>query len=421
MSYLTYHHGSYWFQLRVPAPLVTRYGRVLRVHLQTQERCVAQHQAYQLAGQWLARFQAERADPGQLLPLTPPAISVPFSPACPAVSPQADANQTELVAHVPTGPGYTDLYQAWKRIDPDRDPTILREMRTIADQLKSFCKKPPVQLQRVDVARFRDHLGRQKLARGTIGKKIGFVSTLLQAGYDAGLVPSNVARGLRVPKAKIETLVRRSFSNPELERLMVSSLYTSRYRPVGGAGEAAAWLPLIALATGARLEEIAQLRVDDLILDRQYGPLMRITDAGEGQQLKTESSRRIIPLHAQLVNAGLLRYAALVKAARHDWLFPELAADHDGRRGANVGKWFQRYLRDKSGLGISDPAVVFHSFRHTFKTCCRAASIEEEVSDALTGHAPASVARAYGEMPLSRLVPAVQSLVFPVAFPMVQD
>lgn len=36
MFYLSYHHGSYWFQLRVPAPLVAKYGRVLRVHLQTQ-------------------------------------------------------------------------------------------------------------------------------------------------------------------------------------------------------------------------------------------------------------------------------------------------------------------------------------------------------------------------------------------------
>ncbi|MFZ4539143.1 tyrosine-type recombinase/integrase [Propionivibrio sp.] len=418
MSYFTYHHSSYWFQLRVPVPLVPRYGRLLRINLQTQERPVAQYQSFQLAGQWLARFQAERSDPGQQYPL---AIATNDVLVNPAVPPQPAPKPTDPVTPTLVGPGYADLYQAWKRIDPDRDSTILREMRSIADQMKSFCKKTPGQLQRVDVARFRDHLGNQRLARGTIAKKIGFISTLLQAGYDAGLVPSNVARGLRVPKGKIETLVRRSYSTSELERLMASSLYTSRYRPVGGGGEAAAWLPLIALATGARLEEIAQLRVEDLILDRQHGPLMRITDEGEGQQLKTESSRRIIPIHPQLIDAGLLRYADLVREARHDWLFPELVADHDGRRGANFGKWFQRYLRDTSGLGILDPAVVYHSFRHTFKTFCRAASIDEEVSDTLTGHAPTSIGRTYGEMPLSRLVPAIRSLVFPVAFPIIQD
>ena len=44
-------------------------------------------------------------------------------------------------------------------------------------------------VQRVDVARFRDHLGRQKLARGTIGKKIGFVSTLALTALLFSIVP----------------------------------------------------------------------------------------------------------------------------------------------------------------------------------------------------------------------------------------
>ena len=182
MSYLSYHHGSYWFQLRVPAPLVAKYGRVLRVHLQTQERSVAQHQAYQMAGQWLARFQAERldSDPPNLSTVANRAPSIPIAPAVPP-QPEPQPNDPSIPSFI--CPGYSDLYNAWKRIDPDRDPTILREMRSIADQLKSFCKKSPLQLQRVDVARFRDHLGRQRLARGTIAKKIGFVSTLLQAGF----------------------------------------------------------------------------------------------------------------------------------------------------------------------------------------------------------------------------------------------
>ncbi|MFZ4537844.1 hypothetical protein [Propionivibrio sp.] len=57
----------------------------------------------------------------------------------------------------------------------------------------------------------------------------------------------------------------------------------------------------------------------------------------------------------------------------------------------------------------------------TFKTLCRAASIDEEVSDALTGHAPISVGRSYGEMPLSRTIPAIRSLVFLIEFPLVQE
>ena len=41
----------------------------------------------------------------------------------------------------------------------------------------------------------------------------------------------------------------------------------------GGAGEAAYWLPLLALFTGARLEELAQLRVSDLASEEGLGLL----------------------------------------------------------------------------------------------------------------------------------------------------
>ncbi len=48
---------------------------------------------------------------------------------------------------------------------------------------------------------------------------------------------------------------------------------------------------MIGLVTGARLEEIAQLLTHDIIEDSEHGPLMRITDEGETQRLKTIGSR----------------------------------------------------------------------------------------------------------------------------------
>ena len=48
-------------------------------------------------------------------------------------------------------------------------------------------------------------------------------------------------------------------------------------------------------------------------------------------------------------------------------------------------------------LGIDNPSSVFHSFRHGFKDALRAAGVNEDVSDALTGHSGGnSVARGYG-------------------------
>lgn len=135
-----------------------------------------------------------------------------------------------------------------------------------------------------------------------------------------------------------------------------------------------------------------------------------------GQSVKTVSSRRTVPLHPDLVRAGLMRYWDSMRDAESEWLFPELVPDHDGRRGGNYGKWFARYLRSSKGCRIVDKRVVFHSFRHTFKTLCRDAGIAEEVHDALTGHVGRTVGRSYGHMPLSALTHAVAKVRFPTVF-----
>jgi integrase len=292
-------------------------------------------------------------------------------------------------------------------------------MQAAIREFRRMCPVPAAALTRADIAAFRDQLLGKAQARATVAKKVGFLSTLLQVGLDAGLLTQNVARGLKIPKAHVPTLVRRGFTAQELERLFASPIYTQAHRPLAGGGEACAWMPMLALATGARLEEIAQLRTDDLYVDATHGALMRITDEGPGQRLKTEGSRRIVPLHRELVRAGLLDYVEAVREGGSEWLFPALEPDHDGRRGGNVGKWFQRFLRAPSGLGIRDPRLVFHSFRHTFKTLCRAALIPEDVHDALTGHLSSSVSRTYGEMPLAPLVAAMAAVSLPVALPRV--
>ena len=53
--------------------------------------------------------------------------------------------------------------------------------------------------------------------------------------------------------------------------------------------------------------------------------------------------------------------------------------------------------RGRSQLGVTNKALVFHSFRHGFKDALRAAGVSEDVNDALTGHAGGgTVGRTYG-------------------------
>jgi integrase len=153
-------------------------------------------------------------------------------------------------------------------------------------------------------------------------------------------------------------------------------------------------LPLIALFSGARLEELAQLRVGDLANVHGLGCYLNITDEGEGSQLKTKNARRRVPVHPELEALGFLAYWKSCRKEGREFVFPDLKPDVAGKRSGNWSKWFGRYKRD---IGIADKRKVFHSFRHGFIDACRAAGVQTEVRDVLVGHANDSVAAEYGE------------------------
>ena len=58
-SYLTTHHGSFWFQIRVPMAHQPRHGLRVRTNLQTNDPAVAKTLALRLAAEWLVRFSHE--------------------------------------------------------------------------------------------------------------------------------------------------------------------------------------------------------------------------------------------------------------------------------------------------------------------------------------------------------------------------
>ena len=138
------------------------------------------------------------------------------------------------------------------------------------------------------------------------------------------------------------------------------------------------WIAHIALFTGARINEIAQLYVDDI---QQYDGVWAIEfcrtinhfDKGGTPVIRTDvhgknkASHRLTPIHAQLIDLGLLTFCDSVRAAGHPRLFPELPYSKKGGYGTRASRWYmEEFLRPK--VGITNPAKVFHSFRHTVIT-----------------------------------------------------
>jgi integrase len=154
---------------------------------------------------------------------------------------------------------------------------------------------------------------------------------------------------------------------------------------------------LIALTTGARLEEIGQLqpgdiRIEDGIVHMVIDDLDEFGEQSAAKTIKNASSRRRVPLHSDLLKLGLQDRARRLRKEGAERLFPDLPTDPFGRYTSNASRYCNRLI-DKV---TRDPRVVFHSLRHFFKDMCREAGMLEQVSDQLTGHAPVSIGGRYG-------------------------
>lgn len=186
------------------------------------------------------------------------------------------------------------------------------------------------------------------------------------------------------------------FDVAELNKLFASPVYSEGKRPVGGRGEAAFWLPVLGLFTGARRTELAQLAAGDVRHDADTGVWFFAFHAEGDNRLKTAASRRATPLHPELIRLGFLDYAQKRAKDRGPkaplW---EGFAHPIAPKAKAWTKWFSRYLAVHV---VDHPAKSFHSFRGTFKRFARASGLDEHVLDALVGHAGQSVGRKYGRM-----------------------
>lgn len=144
------------------------------------------------------------------------------------------------------------------------------------------------------------------------------------------------------------------------------------------------WVPLIALFTGARLNEILQLYVKDV---HEQGDIwfFDINSDGEDKRTKNDgASIREIPIHSSLIGMGFLGHYKARKEQRSLRLFPDAKLNSNGNYSGNFGKFFNdRFLKH---LGVKTPKKSFHSFRHNFEGVCAQSNIRQEHIDALIGH-----------------------------------
>lgn len=132
------------------------------------------------------------------------------------------------------------------------------------------------------------------------------------------------------------------------------------------------WLPILALFTGGRLNELAQLHLVDMrrtpggtwFADFNLDGSDKIDEPDK--RLKTVNSIRQIPLHPELVRLGLPAYVKALADAGYDRLFPELLFDRLKGYGKPAGHWFNERFLGRQLKIPRDGMQTFHSFRHSF-------------------------------------------------------
>ena len=200
--------------------------------------------------------------------------------------------------------------------------------------------------------------------------------------YDAHVVAQEVPRK-----------DRESYVAAELQRLFNTRVFTDfTYRPAKGGGEAAFWLPLLGLYTGARLEDLGRLKVADV---REFDghPYLELGDRKRSGKAQRRSAYRKVPIHRLLVSIGFLDYVEARRREAGDdrgaMLFPALKADSYGTYTKMFSTWFNEYLDKHAGL--TDARLDFHATRATFQYFAELSgltAIEPNIIDYLVGHAP---------------------------------
>lgn len=215
------------------------------------------------------------------------------------------------------------------------------------------------------------------------------------------LIAHNPASAMMKKPSADESMEIESYTSEELEFIFTRPMYsgfsgrpTPGYRKDAGSQvikDARYWLPVVALHSGMRLDEMVTLRGSELIeVEAVLCFDLRLRPLKGDRRVKNKESQRLIPIHKRLFDLGFVKWA---KGRKPDELiFADLP---------EWTSWWGRWCRENApvaGDGIDRDTVNFHSFRHTFKRAARVNDdVKEDIADLLMGHKGTNaVSRSYG-------------------------
>ena len=283
---------------------------------------------------------------------------------------------------------FDDLFDGWAQEAKPTEKTQYMWQRVIHDLSTFVGHDDPSRLASEDILRWKDHLLSSGLENRTVRySKLAPVAAVFRWAADNKKVRSNPVEKIRLSTKVDPAKRKRGFTDQEASTILAAA---SREHT-----EYLRWIPWISAYTGARVSEVAQLRVEDVVQVDRIWAIRFVPEAGH---LKNAGSERVVPVHARLEAEGFLEFS---RAAKSGPLFKSLSPDRFGSRGGNGSKVVGRWVRK---LGLTDTRLSpSHSWRHRLKTLARRHGLASDVVDAITGHSSGRVADAYGEFEIAAL------------------
>lgn len=297
-------------------------------------------------------------------------------------TPEAPRAPSDLAEVTKPEPRLRDILGPWKASDPGRNPKYLKAMERNVATYEAVTGNPPLaRLTRAQGDDFRAYLLEVHEEPKTASDKLNAIKTLLNyAAIERGLIDRNPWVRLSIKFAKGGK--RTPWTGEEIRKLFGSPMFRAYALPTAeSAGmDAAYWVPLMVLFSGARVSELCQLRVADILFeDGPEGPstvpVFRVTrakaNAAAGTlatKAKTDGSVRLIPIHRELIRLGFLDYVDAIKGMGAGQLFPAIKR-YDDETGEGAGSalstWFGEYRR---AVGVDRDLAGLHAARHTMRT-----------------------------------------------------
>lgn len=294
---------------------------------------------------------------------------------------------------------------------PNLKDRTIRDYKVIFSKIVSIIgDKELTSYSRTDAIHLRSTLRSEELKERSCNKHLVHLSSLLKWAVRLDLCKINFAEGLL-----LEIHGRQDSERKRFDTLDLYSIFSTI--PVNDNNECNLWIPLIALYSGMRREEICQLERSDI---RQEDDIwvFDINDKGK-KTIKTKAGCRFVPIHSKLIDIGFLQFCeerAKGRTSGNLWGFLLWRESWGKVWGGWFNHWLSTYVKPEKGK-------CFHSFRHTVTDELKQAGENKELVAELIGHAVKDITFGrYGKRhSVKNLKAAIEKLTYEIDLSRIND